>query len=380
MLALCRRRLYIGHHELRELGGGQVVLTIRLITAVILIALALPAEAGSRAQGPMRSAITVLASPLQLRFVTAISDQLVKKVGLPPLEITSMLAAPAVKAFCAGVGPETPDIIGIPRQMARREYKQCVENGVVDIVELPVGFDALVLVTRRGDPVFNMTPRGMYFALAAMVPQGDEFVTNTARSWHELAPFLPDQEIHVLGSENGTSINAFFKEVFMEGGCRGLHQFKSFYSSADRVKACTTIREDGRFVGIKAPIVVNFKPAMQAAPPGSIAVVPYTVYQHNADWLDLLPVNGIMPNDRTIKDDDYEAVSPVRFYVKRRHMERSLGGDGVVPGLYKFIQETMSEDAIGDGGYLDVLGLVVDDPPDRQHDRESAMRLQPFRR
>ena len=146
------------------------------------------------------------------------------------------------------------------------------------------------------------------------------------------------------------------------------------------MKTCTTLREDGRFIGIKAPIAANFKPAMQAAPPGAIAIVPDTVYQHNADWLDLLPVNGVVPSEAAIKDDVYEAVSPVRYYVKRKHMEASLGGIGVVPGLYKFIEEIMSEEAIGNGGYLDVLGLVVDDPPDRQHDREAAMRLQPYRR
>ena len=366
------------------------MLSIRSISAAILIALAAsaliasavsaPALAGDGGASPARTAIRVLASPLQLRFTTAVSDRLVKKYGMPPLEVTTMLAAPAIKAFCAGTGPETPDVVALPRQMAKREYNQCVENGVIDIVELPIGFDALVLVTRRGDPVFNLTSRAIYFALAAEIPQGDEFVTNSLGRWRDLDPHLPDQEIAVLGSENGTSINAFFKEIFMEGGCRGLHQFKSIYSSTDRVKTCTTLREDGRFTGIKAPIAVNFKPAMEAAPPGAIAVVPYTVYQRNAEWLALLPVNGVAPSDATIKNDEYEAVSPVRYYVKRKHMEASLGGTGVVPGLYKFIEETMSEDAIGNGGYLDVLGLVVDDPPDRQFDRDAAMRLQHFQR
>ena len=356
------------------------MLGIRLICTAILIALTAPALADDAAPVPPRSAIRVLASPLQLRFTTAVSEQLVKKYGLPPLDVTSMLAAPAVKAFCAGVGPATPDIVALPRQMAKREYNQCIENGVIDIVELPIGFDALVLVTRKGDPVFNLTPRAMYYALAAQIPLEDEFVPNAAKRWRDLDSRLPDLAINVLGSENGTSINAFFKEIFLEGGCRGLRQFKVYYSAEDRVKTCTTLREDGLFIGIKAPIALNFKPAMEKAPPGAIAVVPYTVYQHNAGWLDLLPVNGVTPDDASIKDDVYEAVSPVRYYVKRKHMERSLGGIGVVPGLYKFIDEIMSEGAIGNGGYLDALGLVVDDPPDRQTDREAAMRLQPFRR
>ncbi len=361
------------------------MLIVRLFCTVVVIALLILAPAISASAdgaGPVvpRAAIKVLVSPLQVRFLAAVSEQLVTKYRLQPLDVSTVLAAPAVKAFCAGIGPETPDVIAIPRQMAKREYNQCIENGVIDIVELSPGFDALVLVTRRDDLVFNMTLRAMFFALAATVPQGDEFVPNAVKRWRELDPRLPDQEINVLGSENGTAINAFFKEIFMEGGCRGLHQFKSIYSSADRVKGCTALREDGRFIGIKAPIAINFKPAMERAPRGSIAVVPYTVYQHNADWLSLIPVDGVTPSDETIKSDDYAAVSPVRFYVKRKHMEASFGGLGVVTGLYKFIEEAMSEGAIGTGGYLDVLGLVVDDADDRRRDRESAMRLQPFKR
>ncbi len=361
------------------------MLTFRLICTAIVALLATPALATQAlAEVPAapsgRTAIRVVASPLEVRFTGALSEQLVKKYAMPPLQVESMLAAPAVKAFCAGYGVNTPDVVAIPRQMARREYNQCIENGVVDIVELRVGFDALVLVARKGDPVFNMTPRAMYFALAAEVPTGVEFTRNAVKRWRDLSPRLPDQEIHVLGSENGTAINAFFKEFFMEGGCRGLYQFKVFYNAADRVKSCTTVREDGVFTGIKAPIAVNFKPAMEKAPPGSIAVVPFTVYDANKNWLDLLPVDGVVPTEATIRSDDYLAVSPVRYYVKRKHMEPSLGGDGVVKGLYKFVEELMSEEAIGPNGYLDAMSLVVDDPPDRKRDRESAMRLYPFRR
>ena len=205
------------------------MLTIRSICAALLVALASPALAGDGgAPQQARTTIRVLASPLQLRFTTAVSERLAKKYGLPPVEVTSMLAAPAVKAFCAGIGSDTPDIVAIPRQMARREYNQCVENGVIDIVELPIGFDALVLVARKGDPVFNLTPRAIYFALAGVIPVDDEFVPNPAKRWRDLDARLPDLEINVLGSENGTSINAFFKEIFMEGGCRGLRQFKAF--------------------------------------------------------------------------------------------------------------------------------------------------------
>lgn len=371
------------------MGDGQVF-TAGLIRAafatVFATALTLtaagghPASAQTAPAASARKAITVMASPLQIRFTKAVSEHLTAKFGLPPLEVSSVLAAQAVKSFCSGVSAETPDIIALPRRLAKREYEKCAENGVIDIIELPVGFDALVLVVRKGDRVFNMTPRAMYFALAAEIPAEDEFVRNDARRWSDLDSRLPNIDINVVASENGTSINAFFKEIFMEGGCRGLRQFKVYYSSVDRVKTCTTLREDGRFIGVPAPISTNFRDVFRRAPAGAIGIVPYTVYQHNSDWLELMPLQGVKPSNASIRDDSYEAVSPVRFYVKRRHMERSLGGDGIVPGLYNFIEEIMSEEALGENGYLPGLGLVADDPDDRDRDRDAALRLTPFRR
>ncbi len=356
------------------------MLTARAVCLAILVAWpTVPAAAETTARSPQRDVITALVSPSQTAFTKALSDRLVRRYDLPPLSITTTPAAPAIKAFCGGIGAKYPDVIGIPRPMNSHEYNGCVDNGVVDIVELPIGVNALVPAVRKGDPVFNLTPRAVYFALAAQIPDGNTFVPNGLNRWRDLDPRLPDLDISIVGSENGTSLNAFFKEIFMEGGCRGLRQFKAIYAAAERTELCTDIRTDRRFFPIQSPILLTFKDTMEHAPPGAVAIIPFTVYRKNATWLDLMPVLNIMPSHHTIKDGDYEAVAPVRYYVKRAHMESSLGGTGVVRGLYSVIEEIMSEDAIGPGGYLEALGLVVDDPEDRQQDRESALRLQPFR-
>ncbi|MEI8395672.1 MAG: substrate-binding domain-containing protein [Rhodospirillaceae bacterium] len=353
--------------------------SIVMATLAIILSVSAPLPSVT-AEAVARESITVMVSPLMVGFTKAINDNLGMRYGLPPLTITPALAGPAVKAFCSGIGEKTPDVIGLPRQLSKREYNHCIENGVIDIIELAVGMDALILVVRKDEPVFNLTPRAMYFALAAEIPQADDFIPNTVQRWKQIDNRLPDREIYIVGSENGTSINAFFKEIFMEGGCRGLRQFKSYYSAEDRVKTCTTLRDDGRFIGIKPPIALNFKDVFLKSPPGAIAVIPYTVYSHNTDWLSAMPVLNVMPTPAVIKSDQYEAVSPVRFYVKRRHMEHRLGGDGIVRGLYDFIEEAMSENAIGPGGYLETLGMVIDNDADRGEDRDQAMRLQPYRR
>ena len=70
----------------------------------------------------------------------------------------------------------------------------------------------------------------------------------------------------------------------------------------------------------------------------------------------------------------------MRFYVKRSNMSPQLGGNGEAPGLYAFIQEIMSEEALGPGGYLEKLGLVIADPEDREASRAAALRLDRYTR
>ncbi|CAK0752215.1 putative Phosphate ABC transporter substrate-binding protein (PhoT family) [uncultured Gammaproteobacteria bacterium] len=329
-----------------------------------------------------RTHIVIYASTLVSGFAGAIAKHLPLSAtaGDAVPQVTPMLADPAIKAFCAGVGPNYPDVVASPRRMAKREFELCDQNGVIDIVELSLGFDALVAVVKKGNPVFDLTPRMLYYATAAQIPKEDDFVPNPIKRWKEIDPKLPDLEIRVIASENGTAINYSFKEFFLESGCRGLRQFKEYYSAEDRVKQCTTLREDGLFQGIKAPIAVNFKDPLRNAPAGTVAIIPHTVYRRNMSWLDVLPVSGQTPSDEAIRGDDYDAVFPVRIYVKRSHMESKYGGKNVVAGLYEFIREAMSEEAIGNGGYLEMEGLVVDDLEDRKTDREKALRLERFKR
>ena len=111
-----------------------------------------------------------------------------------------------VKAFCDGVGPQYPDIIAASDRMSTAEFNRCVKNDVLDIVEVAVGLGSLVVVTKKGNPVFNVTARMFYEAVAEQVPVEGEFAPNPHKSWKETANDAPDLPIRVIlpTSRSGT--------------------------------------------------------------------------------------------------------------------------------------------------------------------------------
>ncbi|HEV2300864.1 MAG TPA: substrate-binding domain-containing protein, partial [Stellaceae bacterium] len=58
------------------------------------------------------------------------------------------------KEFCAGIGPKYPDIAAASRRMEEAEYQDCLANHVLDVIQIEIGQGAVVVVTKKGNPVF----------------------------------------------------------------------------------------------------------------------------------------------------------------------------------------------------------------------------------
>jgi len=271
-----------------------VRLTRLLALLVAGLALAGPAAAEVARVFGKRQTLFIVTSTLNRTYVDAISERFVSNYKYPPPLVKTTIANVAVEAFCAGIGTEYPDVVALPRRMSRRELETCIKNGMIDIVELDTGKDALVVVTKKGDPVFDLRLTDFFHALAAEIPKDAgffaDFVPNRAERWSDIDSTLPDQPIRVLGPAENTAILRFMKDFFLEGACRKIGAFKVYYHAEDRVRQCTTIRTDGVFQEVPVPIAKNFVDLMQKAPPGTLAVLPYTVWRTQSSWLDVLPV------------------------------------------------------------------------------------------
>jgi len=62
-------------------------------------------------------------------------------------------------------------------------------------------------------------------------------------------------------------------------------------------------------------------------------------------------IDGVQPYFETIADGSYSIARPLFVYINKAHLSK-------VPGLQEFIEEIVSEKAIGEMGYLSFKGLI----------------------
>jgi phosphate transport system substrate-binding protein len=80
----------------------------------------------------------------------------------------------------------------------------------------------------------------------------------------------------------------------------------------------------------------------------------------NQDKIQGSLIDGIEPTMDTIQSYDYPNARPLFFYIKKAHI-------GVIPGIQEYALLMVSEDAIGEDGYLTEYGLapMTEDLTDR---------------
>ena len=291
--------------------------------------------------------------------------------GTPEPTRRTLPTSGALELFCAGLGPQTPDIAVVVRRMPRTVLETCQGNGVRDVVETRLGLSAVLLAVRRGEGTLSLTSRQVWEALAVERILDEEFVPNRRSLWSEISPNLPQSEIRMLLPNLGTGTNGLFEDMILEGGCRDVHAVRLIFEANYRRGKCVTVRDDGRVQrmgGLDVPA------ALLASPPGTVGVITFDQLQASGGNLVALPLDGVVPSQASIYAQDYVATRVVYVYAKRQHT-RLNEGVGVVRGVQEFMTEATSEAAAGPGGYLSVTGLVPLPPAERAAQRRIADRL-----
>ena len=194
------------------------------------VAIAAIAVAGS---AMARDQIKIVGSSTVFPFSTAVAEAFAKSTGQPTPVVESTGSGGGLKLFCSGVGTDTPDITNSSRRMKAKEFKQCQDNGVTDIVEAVVGFDGIVVANSKDAPDFALSRAILFKALAK--GQGEPTM------WNEIDPSLPAARIEVLGPPPSSGTRDAFEELAMQEGC------KEAGLSKDECKK-VEIRDDGAWV------------------------------------------------------------------------------------------------------------------------------------
>lgn len=295
----------------------------------------------------VRDQVRAVGSSTVYPFAKAVAEELARSdstLKSPIIESTGTGAG--MKLFCAGVGPQFPDIEDASRRMKKSEFDECARNGVRDIVEIEVGLDGVAFARSQAGGDLPLTPERVYRALAKN-PYGHP---NTARTWHDVDPAMPSIPILVYGPPSTSGTRDALKELILTRGCDSDPAMKALATSdpARHGTICGEVREDGAYVdaGENDNLIVQKIEANSDA----IGIFGYSYLEQNADRLTGLTMSSVRPSYATIADFSYPGARPLYIYVKKAHLR-------AIPGLSAYVTEWSR--MWSKGGTLARLGMVI---------------------
>jgi phosphate transport system substrate-binding protein len=343
----------------------NVVRKLLILAAVSAVA-ASPAWAQSA-----RDYISIVGSSTVFPFTSTVAEQFGRGSRFKTPKVESTGTGGGMKLFCAGVGVQHPDVTNASRRIKASELADCRKNGVNDVIEIKIGFDGIVVANAKASPVYKLTRKDIYLALAKQVPDPTaptKLVPNPYKTWKEINPALPAVRIEVLGPPPTSGTRDSFIEQVLEPGCSAFAWIKSLKDVDERrfKQVCTTIREDGVFVeaGENDNLIVQ----KLAANRNALGVFGYSFLEENTNVLHGSLIEGVAPDFETIASGEYPVSRAMFIYAKKAHV-------GVIPGMKEFIAEFTSEKAFGEDGYLADKGLVSAPKAERAKIRRDAETL-----
>jgi len=324
-------------------------------TALLASALTIGFISGPAHAQAARDYISIVGSSTVYPFATVVAEHFGRRTRFKTPKIESTGSGGGFKLFCAGVGVGYPDINNASRRIKPSEAKTCASNGVTDIVEVRIGYDGIVLANSADAPVFNLSLREIFLALAKDVPDpgagAGKLVANPYRKWSDIDPSLPAKKIEVLGPPPTSGTRDAFVELAMEGGCRSFDWIRALKKTdKNRYKAiCHGLREDGGY--IEAGENDNLIVQKLRTNPAAIGIFGFSYLDQNADVIQGSLIEGHAPSFEGIASGDYPISRPLFFYVKKAHAD-------AIPGIREYLAEFTSERAMGEDGYLAERGLI----------------------
>ncbi|MBZ4022023.1 phosphonate ABC transporter substrate-binding protein [Rhodobacter sp. TJ_12] len=315
---------------------------------------ALAILAASTSGALARDQIQSAGSSTVLPYATIVAEAFGENFDFPTPVVEGGGSGAGRKKLCEGVGENTIDIANSSSRIKQSDIDTCAANGVAEIMEVRIGYDGIVFASDINGPDFAFTPSDWYNALAAEVVVDGELVANPNKTWHDVNPDLPEQDIlaFIPGTKHGT------REVFdvkvLEAGCEATGALEALVAAKgedDGEDACLALRTDGTSVDIDGDYTETL--SRLDANPNAIGVFGLSFYQNNTDKLRVATMSGVVPSTESIATGEYPVSRPLFFYVKKAHL-------GVIPGLQEYIDFFVSDEMAGPDGPLAAYGLVSD--------------------
>lgn len=319
----------------------------------------------SGSSGGGQSGLKIVGSSTVYPFTTAVAEQFQRANQGISVIVESTGTGAGMKLFCQGVGLKTADLTNASRRIKESELSNCQSNGVTQVIEFPIGIDGLAIIQAKQSKPMKLTLRDLYAALAAR-PFGQE---QTARTWKDVNPSLPNTPIRVVGPPPTSGTRDSLNEMFLEQGCASDARMKALKKENEEEykKVCMNIREDGAFV--EAGENDNLLLQKISNDPGAIGVLGYSFLDENRDKVQAVEVNGVLPTEETISNLSYPGARKIYIYTKGQHLQAK-------PAIRDFIASYLRM-AQGEGP-LQQRGLVPFRGQDAATQQQQAQALKPL--
>jgi phosphate transport system substrate-binding protein len=292
--------------------------------------------------------IQIVGSSTVFPYTQAVAERFSANTGAVAPVVESTGTGGGMQIFCEGIGTDFADITGASRAMKASEWDLCNQNGVTNISEIQLGFDGLSMAVSQKGEAMDVSKAQLFSALAAEVEVDGEVVANPYKKWSEIDASLPDVPITVYGPPPTSGTRDAWVELVMVEGCGEFPAIEALDEDR-KAEVCQRMRTDGPF--IEAGENDNLIVQRIEADANAYGIFGYSFLYENLDQLKPIEIGGVAPNSETIESGEYAVSRPLFIYVKNDHR-------GVIPNLQEFIEEYVSDDAMGPGGYLSERGLI----------------------
>jgi len=328
---------------------------VKLSASVLAIA------AVSATAATARDQVQVAGSSTVLPYASIVAEAFGENFDFPTPVVESGGSSAGLKRFCEGVGENTIDVANASRRIKDKEIKTCADNGVTEIIEVRIGYDGIVFASDIQGNSFEFTPTDWFLALSDTIQIDGQMVANTAKTWADVNPAFPAQDIqaYIPGTKHGT--REVFEDKVILAGCEATGAYDVLLGQAEgdsakakkkaAQKACISLRTDGRSVDIDGDYTETL--ARIESNKNGIGVFGLAFYENNTDKLQVATMSGIVPSTESIAIGEYPVSRPLFFYVKKAHI-------GVIPGLKEYIEFFVADEVAGPDGPLAEYGLVAD--------------------
>ncbi|ETO91521.1 MAG: putative ABC-type phosphate transporter periplasmic phosphate binding protein [Candidatus Xenolissoclinum pacificiensis L6] len=300
---------------------------------------------------PARSYIHVVGSSVVYPFMALMSEEFAREYKTHVPVVESLGTGAGVKLFCSGLGVSNPDILMSSRRMTDVEKVFCESNGISEVLELNIGFDGLVFASVISEPVQNFSLQDLFNAISShILSSSGELLKNQYYYWNEINSSLENKRIEIFGPVRNSGTYQSILDLILCTACLSDYRYRMVYDIPGILDICKSIRDDGTYIegGVNSNIVVQ---RMQQKN-NIYAIFSYSFLNKNRSLIHANKIDGVLPEYDLIVRKRYPLSRPIYLYVKVDHIQ-------FVPRLLQYLQKLVSDNSIGEYGYMRDIGLIV---------------------